>query len=100
MCPKDGGAKSRKLWFAAGVGLAMIGSWLCTGYLVTLQPTFDTLVGGLLAIAGLFMAGNVSSKWVIAKANAAVSFKDDAVPGSKKKSSKKDEGPPVEPEQE
>lgn len=72
--PKDGGVRSRKMWFAAGVGIVMVLCWLATGFLLPLASTFDALIGGLLAITGLYITGNVANKYAIIKNSPKVSF--------------------------
>jgi hypothetical protein len=77
---RDGGLASRKLWFCVGTALAMIATWFCTGFIHSLQPTFDTVIGGILAISGLYLTGNVASRWVAAKSQSGISFQGE-VPG-------------------
>jgi hypothetical protein len=66
------GWKSRKLWFSvfcvlviAAVAIVAIRTESPTVHLV-----FEVTVGGVVAIAGLFLAGNVTGKWVSVKGQA------------------------------
>jgi len=75
--PKDGGVLSRKMWFAVGIAVAMIACWLLTGWWIPLATTYEALLGGLLAVLGLFITGNVANKFVVAKSLANVSFQGE-----------------------
>ncbi len=74
---KDGGIGSRKLWLVVGACLLLTGCWLMTGWVVPLQPTLDTIVGGVMGLVGLYLTGNVSSRWITAKSMANVSFQGE-----------------------
>lgn len=69
---RDGGFRSRKLWysvFATGmVVISGLGVLLWAG----LAPLYDTMVGGIVAIAGLYLTGSVATKWVGSKVPAPV----------------------------
>lgn len=65
--PNDGGVFSRKLWLTVGTMLLMVVCWFMTGRLTFLATTFDALVGGLLGALAMFIVGNVSNKYVVAK---------------------------------
>lgn len=64
------GWRSRKLWFSVfaicmiykGAALALTSK--------AFEPIYSTMVGGMVGIAGMFLVGNVSSKWVGAKGEA------------------------------
>jgi cytochrome c biogenesis protein CcdA len=82
--PNDGGVASRKLWFAVGTASVMVICWVVTALHAALTPTYDTLLGGLLAVLGLYLTGNISSRWITAKNNPSVSFKDESPEGESK----------------
>lgn len=82
MDPRDGGFASRKFWVVVGTATSIITCWLLTGFMKALVPTYDTVVGGLLAVAGLYLTGNVVTKWVTAKSNPTVTIKGDPGPGT------------------
>ncbi len=70
---KDGGMKSRKLWFAIFaitviVGAAVVGPMIWAGFV----SVYDAMVGGIVAIAGMYLTGNVAQKWVGVKAQPAL----------------------------
>lgn len=67
---RDNGWKSRKLAFCTFAVFAMLGFALLTAPLPALTPLFDTFVGGVVAVAGLFLTGSVATKWVGTKAPA------------------------------
>lgn len=75
--PNDGGYGSRKLLFCLCCLLVIVGCWFSTGWLHTLSPTFDLLVGGVLAVAGLYLGANIGSKVAIVKSQANVSFQGE-----------------------
>ncbi|CAB4127076.1 hypothetical protein UFOVP75_60 [uncultured Caudovirales phage] len=64
---RDGGVKSRKLWFSAGTSALIFLGAIVAGYWPAFLPSYATLVGGLLATLGLYLGGNVSTKWVVKK---------------------------------
>lgn len=81
---KDGGARSRKLWLAAGTSLGIVGVALLAARIPALVPLFDTLVGGLLGVLALYLGGNVAAKQVLKKQSSAP------------KGARQEDGPPVE----
>lgn len=67
--PKDGGYRSRKLWYAIGtstsiVGVAVLAAWK----LPPLTPMLDTVVGGLIATLAVYCGLNVANKYTVGKA--------------------------------
>jgi disulfide bond formation protein DsbB len=65
---RDNGVKSRKLWFSVFsiAVIAVIG--LAAGSYPGIVSIYSALVGGIVAVAGLYMTGNVTQKWVGAQA--------------------------------
>ena len=87
------------MWFAIGIAVLIVGCWLLTGLWLALAATFDALLGGLLAVLGLFITGNVANKYVVAKSLSGVSFQGEVPTGgsaavAKKLVAKKDDGAP------
>lgn len=67
--PKDGGYRSRKLWFAVyATGLIFAGA-VVISRLPAVAPLYDTMVGGIVGITVALLTGNIAAKWVIGKAN-------------------------------
>lgn len=65
--PKDGGTKSRKLWFSVfTVMVLLFGMWYASRH-ESVAPLYGELVGGIVAIAGLYLAGNIAGKFTIGK---------------------------------
>lgn len=64
---KDGGIKSRKLWFAIFIALMIFVGALLTLKYPGFGANYETLVGGLLGISGVYLAGNVTSRWASSK---------------------------------
>lgn len=67
---RDNGFKSRKFWFSVFITVVMLFAWLVAGVKPALAPLYDTLVGGLVALAGLYLTGSIATKWVGSKAPA------------------------------
>lgn len=61
---RDGGIKSRKLWFSVFVVVTMFGGAAVCAKWPALVPLYDTFVGGIVAVTGLFLTGNIANKWV------------------------------------
>lgn len=64
----DGGFASRKLWFGIGTSIAIctmaiLGAWV----LPALIPQMPTVIGGLLAVLGLFIGGNLGQSAITGK---------------------------------
>src|SRR5262245_8154424 len=77
MDPTDGGMQSRKLLLAGSAMILMSVAWFLTGKWTALAVTYDSLIGGLLGVLGLFIVGNVATKHVISKTVAGVSFQGE-----------------------
>lgn len=65
--PNDGGYSSRKLHLAYFTMFAIFGSAVLAANWPPFAPLFPTLIGGLLAGAGIYNVSNVSSQWVTSK---------------------------------
>lgn len=66
--PLDGGYASRKLWFGIGTStviclLAILGAWI----LPELLPQLPTVIGGLIGVLGIFVGGNLGSKFLVSR---------------------------------
>ena len=94
MDPKDGGAKSRKLWFSVYAITVMVLAALIGARLPAFAPMYDTLVGGIVAVTAAFLTGNVAAKWVIGKSGIVVGEEP------KKKPAEPQEAQPVEQQEE
>lgn len=64
---KDGGAKSRKLWYAMFTSFSIFAGALVASKSDAFAAVYDTMVGGLLGALGIYLSGNVGTKWVINK---------------------------------
>jgi hypothetical protein len=65
--PKDGGVASRKLWLIIGaMGLCFAGAALAARW-PAFEPSYGTLVGGIVALASLYCGANLGHKWVMTK---------------------------------
>jgi membrane protein DedA with SNARE-associated domain len=64
---KDGGVKSRKLWYSVGTSVLIFGAGLIAARWTAFQPSLATIVGGLLGALSLFIGGNVAGKHVLGK---------------------------------
>ena len=71
MVANTGGWKSRKLWFSVfAIGMIYAGAKTAIES-KAFESVYSTMVGGIVGIAGMFLVGNVSTKWVAAKGEAA-----------------------------
>jgi hypothetical protein len=69
---KDGGYFSRKFTFGVGATLLIVFVALVAAkWVPAMIPMYDAMVGGIIALYGLFLGGNISGKHVIGKANVA-----------------------------
>jgi hypothetical protein len=67
---RDGGAKSRKLWFSAfAVGVLFAGMMYAANHATT-GSLYGDFVGGVVGVAGMYLVGNVGAKWVAGSAAA------------------------------
>ena len=64
----DGGFLSRKLLFSVFSAALIFAGWLIAGHFASLQGLFQTYVGGVVGIAGLYLTGSVATNWVGTKA--------------------------------
>ena len=81
---KDGGWKSRKMWFSLYCISLM--SYMATKDIDSIK--FDALVTGIIGVSGLFLAGNVGTKWVASKSPASsTATKTEASPVPREESS-------------
>jgi hypothetical protein len=64
---RDGGARSRKLWYAVGTSVGIIACAGLCAYVPALIPLFDTMVGGLIGVFALYAGANVGAKHVLKK---------------------------------
>ncbi len=61
---KDGGYTSRKLWFAIFTSFMIIlSSRICQ------LPSLGEVISGLVAVAGIYITGNVITRWRASAAN-------------------------------
>lgn len=59
---------SKKFLFVIGCVWALFAfAYLAASHLNPMIPMFDTFVGGVLGLAGLYLTGNVANKWVMGK---------------------------------
>lgn len=65
--PKDGGMASRKFVFAVGTSVFIFLGAVIAARWASFGPHFDTLISGLLGCLGLYLGGNVTSKFMMAK---------------------------------
>lgn len=69
----DNGFKSRKLWFSVfSTAVIAAGGWAGAKW-PQFAPLYDTMVGGIVGIAGIYLTGSVATKLVgagVAKAAA------------------------------
>lgn len=77
---RDGGMKSRKLWFAVFAMMLVVISGAGAVYLPTFASIYETLVGGIVAVAGMYLTGNVAQKWVGVRAQPALMAAAAALP--------------------
>lgn len=64
---RDGGYKSRKLWFAVGICIGIFFGACLAAYWPAFGPNYEVMVGGLLGAGGLYLTGNVASRVLMAK---------------------------------
>jgi hypothetical protein len=72
---RDNGWKSKKLWFAAGAIASIFVGAVLAAFLAPIAPLYGDMVGGIVAVTGLFLTGNVANKWVGTKAPMEASVK-------------------------
>lgn len=77
MASNGNGWKSRKLWFSVFAIGMICASGLMTIVLRFPENIFNTMVGGIITISGMFLVGNVSTKWVATKGQAAKNQRQD-----------------------
>jgi putative Mn2+ efflux pump MntP len=65
---RDNGWKSRKLAFSLFSVLTIFCGALIGARWQSFQPMYETLVGGVVAVAGLYLGGTIATKWVGIKA--------------------------------
>lgn len=65
---RDNGIKSRKLWFSVFAVAMVLGGAFVAAHWPSLAPMYDTMVGGIVAITGLYLTGSVATKFVGTKA--------------------------------
>lgn len=59
---------SKKFWFAVLSVTALFGfAWLAGARIEPMKSMYDAFVGGVVAIASLYMAGNVANKFVLGR---------------------------------
>src|SRR5579859_6907142 len=66
--PKDGGYASRKFWFAVGTSMLIFVGSILSGLFKMMGPHYDTMISGLIGVLGLYLTGNLGSRWVTSKA--------------------------------
>lgn len=93
----DGGLGSRKLWFSVGTSALIFAGGVMAGLWGVFGPHYETMISGLIGMAGLYMTGNVGSRWVTAKHIAAVADAVKATKAADKAPAKADPEAPVEP---
>lgn len=89
---RDGGNKSRKLWFSVFSIVTIALGGVAAAVWPAFLPVYETFVGGVVAISGLYLAGNVTQKLIGSKV--------PATPAAPKKvvlKVEKDEEPPTPP---
>jgi uncharacterized membrane protein YeaQ/YmgE (transglycosylase-associated protein family) len=65
---RDGGVKSRKLWFSIfSIVIIFVGGVLA-GHWAGIQSVYGTMVTGILGVVGAYLTGNVAQKLVGVKA--------------------------------
>lgn len=64
---RDGGWKSRKLWFSVFAIAVMYLGMRVAAADALLRPLYETFVGGVMGVSGMFLIGNVGAKWVSGK---------------------------------
>jgi len=56
---KDGGAKSRKLWFSGATSALVI-----IASLFVPSAVFGEVVTGLITVCGIYVGGNAATRWI------------------------------------
>jgi len=75
---EDGGFTSRKFIICVGAGLIIVMMGILAGTVMPgISGVLPEVIGGILAAAGLFVTGNIASRYVVAKTNPGVSFQGD-----------------------
>jgi hypothetical protein len=64
----DGGYSSRKLWYAIGTSVAIVGVGLVAAFVPLFRSSLETVVGGLCGTLAIYAGANVTGKWAIGKA--------------------------------
>lgn len=65
---KDGGWKSRKLGFSIfAIAILYIGARIANAD-TAFRAVYESFVGGVVGISGMYLIGNVGTKWVAGKA--------------------------------
>lgn len=89
---KDGGIKSRKLWFAVGAtGLIFVGNLIAAKW-IGFSANYETMVGGIIGVLTVYLTGNVASRWSAGKTAAPTPNPTPTVASTAKKLST----PPIE----
>jgi hypothetical protein len=65
--PKDGGMASRKFVFAVGTSALIFLGGMIAAHWVAFTTSYDAMISGLLGCLGLYLGGNVTSKFMMAK---------------------------------
>lgn len=66
--PKDGGVRSRKLWYAVGTSMAiLLVAVLAGSYMPALVPMLPEVYGALIAVLSIYSGANFAGKWNISK---------------------------------
>lgn len=64
---KDGGWKSRKIWFGVGTQLMILAGAFVAAKMSTFGPFYSEMVSGLVGVCAIVLTGNVATKWVASK---------------------------------
>jgi hypothetical protein len=64
----DGGFSSRKLWYAIGTSVAIVGVGILAAFMPLFRSSLETVVGGLCGTLAIYAGANVTGKWAIGKA--------------------------------
>ena len=62
------GISSKKLWFSVGSVATLFAFPIIASHIPTMAPMYDAYVGGVIALAGLYLTGNIANKYVAVKA--------------------------------
>lgn len=83
MDPQDNSFTSRKFIMCCAAGLIMVGLGLLAGSVMPgLAGVLTEVFGGILGCCGLFISGNVATRYFVSKANPATSFQGEIVQDS------------------